>query len=82
MSDLDNDEIEYEWSFSGFDTQVITDTNQINHQFIYPGQKQVTVVASDGIDSESYTWDIDVLAERVTTTNDVTYRVVELSDWK
>jgi len=82
VSDMDNDDIEYEWSFSGFDTQVIRDTNEITHQFIYPGQKQVTVVVSDGIDRETYAWDVDVLPERVTTSNDITYKVVELSNWK
>ncbi len=82
VTDADNDDIEYEWSFSGLDTQVITDTSNITHQFVYEGQKQVSVKVSDGIASESYTWDIDVTGVATSTSTDLTYRIVELSDWK
>jgi PKD repeat protein len=58
--DYDNDELEYRWSFSGFDYETVTGTDQISRIFTSSGEKRVTVEVSDGLESIKHNWIIEV----------------------
>ena len=60
LADYDNDELDYKWSFSGFDYETITGTDQISRIFTSDGEKRVNVEVSDGLESVEYSWIIDV----------------------
>lgn len=61
--DLDGDELEYKWGFSGFDYDKVTGTNSITRTFTSGGEKKVTVQVSDALETVEYSWIIDATGE-------------------
>ncbi|MBI4151586.1 hypothetical protein HY496_01335 [Candidatus Woesearchaeota archaeon] len=58
--DLDNDTLTYTWSFS-FHEPKIVGTNTIERTFLTAGRKKVIAEVSDGMDSVSQQWEINVI---------------------
>ena len=57
--DADQDQLSYIWSFSVHEPK-IHGTKNLERTFTTPGRKQVKVTVSDGLNSETYVWDIIV----------------------
>ena len=71
--DLDHDQLEYEWIFSLHEPR-IKGTNTVERIFVAPGKKKIHVVVSDGTDSVSLTWKVNVI-EREPEIEEQTFRV-------
>jgi len=57
--DEDDDELKYEWNFGLFDK--FEDINQHQRIFITTGSKKVKVTVSDGLDTVSKVWNVEVV---------------------
>ena len=68
--DPDQDNLEYVWSFSGFDFEKVSGTDHISRTFTSAGEKFVTVKITDGVDSIEHTWSLEVKESR-NPTNEV-----------
>ncbi len=71
-ADADGDELEYKWSFSGFDYETVQGTDHISRVFTSDGEKRVTVEVSDGLETVEHSWIIDVTGTVTTTTKATT----------
>jgi hypothetical protein len=60
IEDLDNDELSYTWSFSGFGQEDIVGSDIIMRTFKTSGEKWVKVVVSDGFDTIEHKWEFVV----------------------
>ncbi len=57
--DLDNDNLTYTWKFGVFEKY--TGNNIHRRRFTIPGTKPVQVMVSDGIETKTYTWIVNVI---------------------
>ena len=64
VKDLDNDKLLYEWNL-GLRQQKVKGTDTITRTFTSPGKKKVKVVISDGRDSITQEWNVNVYADVV-----------------
>ncbi|MBT5342777.1 hypothetical protein HOL59_04270 [Candidatus Woesearchaeota archaeon] len=64
VKDLDNDKLSYEWNL-GLRQQKVIGTDTITRTFTSPGKKKVKVVVSDGRDSVTKEWVVNVYSEVV-----------------
>jgi len=59
VDDLDNDNLTYTWKFGAFEKY--TGTNMHRRRFTIPGTKPIQLIVSDGIETKTYAWIVNVI---------------------